>query len=290
VLLAACQRGPDADAARKSDPSITQQIALADQLAAQKDSLTQIVLETDKFITAVDSQLDRVPNLKGRKPITRAESPFGTQLQERQAMLERVQALVDRTRATSGALVKARAKIKTLETDATAAAAHSDSIITELGATVQRQVVTIQTLQERVDSLFLNNQKLQGDTANLHSEVRGLGDSQARAWVVIGTERELLDKKIIVREGGTSLLVARVGRTLQPARDLPKDAFSAIDVRKVIEIEVPDSTKRYEIVSRQSLDYATVDDRKGQSFRGRLRIADSGQFWSGSRYLILVAQ
>ena len=53
-------------------------------------------------------------------------------------------------------------------------------------------------------------------------------------------------------------------------------------------IAILDTTKRYEIVSRQSLDDAKVGAREGTSFRGPLEIADSEKFWSPSRYLIIV--
>ena len=54
------------------------------------------------------------------------------------------------------------------------------------------------------------------------------------------------------------------------------------------QIEVPDSTKRYQIVSRQSLDDVKVATREGTSFRGSLEIPNSEKFWSPSRYLIIV--
>lgn len=287
--LAACSRGPDADAARRDDPAAAQQLALADQLSAQKDSLTRIVLETDRFLVAIDSQLDRVPALKnGPKPTTSAESPVTTQLQQRQELLSRVQQLVERTRATANQLAKARAQNKQLQSDLAKRTAESDSIVAELGATVERQLGTIQGLQSRVDSLGLVAQRLEADTTDLRREVRGMTDAQARAWVAIGTERELLERGVIVREGGTNLVVARVGRTLQPARTLPREAFTPIDIRKATTIELPDSTRRYEIVSRHSIDFVDSTARDGNGVRRALRIADAGAFWASSRWLILV--
>ena len=61
-----------------------------------------------------------------------------------------------------------------------------------------------------------------------------------------------------------------------------------IDTRQVHAISVPDSTKRYAIVSRQSLDDAKIEAREGSSFRGSLEIPDADKFWAPSRYLIIV--
>jgi regulator of replication initiation timing len=289
AVTTACSRGPDAESTNAA--ALAEQVALAETLASQKDSLTRIVLETDRFLAAIDSQLDRAPGLKAKAPIDATESPMAQQLAERQQLLARVQELVDRSRATSAQLTRARQRIKSMEGDAAKKAAENDAIIRELGSTIQRQLATIGELQMRVDSLATQNVALQADTARLRGEVRGLSDVNARAWVVVGTERELLDMGIIVREGGANLLVARVGRTLSPARDLPQDSFTAIDIRTTREIALPDSTKRYMVVSRHSLDYTEVANRDGNRFGGAmLRITDAARFWENSRYLILVEQ
>jgi len=56
----------------------------------------------------------------------------------------------------------------------------------------------------------------------------------------------------------------------------------------VQEIAVPDSTRHYAIVSRQSLDDADVASRDNTSFRGNLKIKDADRFWSQSKYLIIL--
>ena len=53
-------------------------------------------------------------------------------------------------------------------------------------------------------------------------------------------------------------------------------------------IVVPDSTKRYRLVSRQNLDHAEADERDGVTFKGNLKITDINLFWGPTRYLILV--
>jgi hypothetical protein len=53
---------------------------------------------------------------------------------------------------------------------------------------------------------------------------------------------------------------------------------------------MPDSTRHYRIVSRQSLDNADVQERKKNTFRGNLKIADATRFWAPSKYLVVVEQ
>jgi hypothetical protein len=51
---------------------------------------------------------------------------------------------------------------------------------------------------------------------------------------------------------------------------------------------VPDSSRNYAIVSRQSLDDADVATRDRANFHGNLKIKDADRFWSQSKYLIIL--
>jgi hypothetical protein len=94
----------------------------------------------------------------------------------------------------------------------------------------------------------------------------------------------------VTKEGGANLLLARPGKTLVPNRVLNPEVFTAIDQRDSRTIVVPDSARRYRIVSRHSLDQADVSWRDERSFRGNLKIQNVEEFWKPSRFLILVEQ
>jgi hypothetical protein len=284
ALTLACN-GREAARADSARAAAAQQVALSRQLAAQKDSLTGVVLEADRFIARIDSQISTVKGLPKRKS-TAGEDPLQAQLHEREEMLARVNALVARARGTASQLADARRREKTLRGENASLRDSLDAnqrMIADLSQTIERQTATIAGLTARADSLLAANNQLGSDLLNANSNAN-------RAYYVIGRESDLLKKGVIVREGGANLLVARVGRTLQPARTLDRALFTAVDQRELKEITVPDSTKRYRLVSRQTLDAAEIQDRDRTTFRGNLRIADAERFWSASRYLILVEQ
>lgn len=284
AIAAACTNG-DKLRADSLEAITAEQLQLMDQLAAQKDSLTNVVLDADKFISTVDSQISTVKGLpKAKRSSATLESPIEEQLQNRREMLERVEALVARAKTTANQLAEARKReaalrgdndsLRTANEKLMARIEADQQMITELGETITRQTVAITGLQTQVDSLGL--------------EMRSLGANHYRAYYVVGTEEELLEKGIIQREGGANLLFVRLGRTLQPARLLSPEMFTAIDQRDIRDIPLPDSTRRYQIVSRQSLDAAQVAERDRATWRGALHIADANKFWSSSRYLIIV--
>ena len=278
TLSLACADGKFAAQADSAKAAAAEQTKLAATLAAQKDSLTNIVLQADEFISQVDSQLSRVKHLpSGRGKGPAPEGAVQQQIEDRKAMLARVSALVDRARTTAAQLAESKRREQRLKGENAKLVAQVDKdekIIADLGATIERQVAQIGGLQARVDSLSVQTQELT-ETSN-------------RAYVIVGKEKDLLKKGVIVREGGANLLVARVGRSVQPARKFDPELFTRIDQRSALDIAVPDTTKEYKLVSRQNLDNAEVAQRKGNKFRGNLHIKDPQAFWAQSRYLILV--
>src|SRR6476659_3457387 len=278
ALAAAC--GPNQEHVRADSAAAAlsaQQTQLATQLSAQKDSLTKVVLQADDFIMEVDASMNKVKGLpKGKKSTL---DPLARQVENRQLVMERVNALVARAQATAAQLAKANKSNAALLSQIAA----DSAMIADLNATIQRQTATIEGLSVRIDSLKTAGEQLAQTLANVETE-------NAKAYVVVGREDDLVKKGVIVREGGANLLFAHPGRTLQIARTLPSDAFTTVDQRGLKEIPMPDSTHRYRIVSRQSLDNAEVRERDKNTFRGNLKIADASKFWAPSKYLVVVEQ
>jgi flagellar biosynthesis chaperone FliJ len=277
--LAACG---DSKEHKRADSLATakasEQQRLTVQLAAQKDSLTRVVLQADDFIQHIDSSVSRVIG-KPKKGKKATLDPLAQQIENRKAVMQRVDALVARARATAAELKKSQEDNKVLS----AQLANDEAMINDLNATIQHQTATITALSTRVDSL-------NGVTREMGATIASLEAQHNKAFYVIGNEDELLKKGIIVHEGGANLLIAHPGRTIQMSRTADASAFTAVDQRSSNVISMPDTTRRWKIVSRQSLDYATVDERDNDTFRGNLKISNPNKFWGPSRFLIVVEQ
>ena len=249
------------------------------QLAAQKDSLTRVVLQADDFIQHIDSSVARVIG-KPKKGARKATlDPLAQQIENRKAVMQRVDALVARARATAAELKKSQDDNKVLS----AQLANDEAMINDLNATIQHQTATIAALSTRVDSLS-------GVTREMGATIASLEAQNNKAFYVIGREDELIKRGIIVHEGGANLLFAHPGRTIQMSRTADAAAFTAVDQRGMKLIEMPEPNRRWKVVSRQSLDYATVDERDNDTFRGNLKITEPNKFWGPSRFLIVVEQ
>jgi hypothetical protein len=278
ALPLACTSPAERARADSAQALVLTQRHLMQTLVAQRDSVSRILTEADAFVGQIDSSISRVKSLPRSTSADRTfESAIDEQLHARKDMLRRVNALVARAKKTAAELSAAKKREQALLAENGKLRAQVDSEaakIAELTATISQQALAIATLQARIDGMSQELTTIQAATS--------------RAYYVVGTEGDLLKKGVVVREGGANLLVVRVGRTLVPARTLKKEMFTAIDTREMHNIVMPDSSKRYQIVSRQSLDDAQVANREGASFRGPLKITDADKFWGPSRYLILV--
>ena len=247
---------------------LTQQVALSNQLGAQKDSLVRVVLDADAFLGQMDSAISTVKGLP--RPKRKASDPLANQLQARKEMQDRVKALVARAKSTASQLaaLQRQDSAKTLELAEKTAKIEADAqMIADLSATIERQNAQIASLEAQLDSV---------------------GIKLFKAYYVVGTEKELRAKGIVLKEGGTNLLIARPGQTLVPSRVFDVAQFTPIDQRHDSTIVLPDPSKRYRVISRQSLDNADVALREGASFSGPLKITRPEQFWESSRFLILL--
>jgi prefoldin subunit 5 len=263
--------------------ALSEQTILGNQLQLQKDSLTRVVLDADAFLGRMDSVMRTVRGLPAASRAAK-ENPIADQVAARRDMMKRVNALVERAKGTASQLATLQKQDSALNSqnaemraaaEAQVAKATSDAqMITDLGATIERQRQQIASLEAGIDSL--------------RTQVATLDTANHKAYYVVGTEKELIAKGIIVKEGGANLLFGRAGRTLVPSRALNLAAFTPIDQRQAQVISVPDSSKRYRLVSRQDLDDANVSLRKGTAFKGNLTITNPDEFWATSRYLILV--
>src|SRR5262249_33954966 len=163
--------------------------------------------------------------------------PLMDQVRQRQDMLRRVDALVTRARETAKEVADLKEREKAL-------LAENGQLKDSLSAEAQRIAADAQKIAEMQGTIEQQAQQIAALQARLDDFDRQLADersSAARAYYVIGTEDELLKKGVIVKEGGTNILIKRIGRTLVPARDLNQSAFTSIDTRAVHEITMPDT-------------------------------------------------
>jgi hypothetical protein len=158
--------------------------------------------------------------------------------------------------------------------------AEYEKSIADLRVSVENQGREIAALAVQVDSMGREN-------VALAARNNAMAAHEDSVFVAIGTEKELAEKGVIRREGGTFLAFGR-GKTIVPARTFELEDFQVMSKSKDLTIPLPKSDKEYRVVSRQNLEFTAVLNPKEPLVKGELNVTDPEKFWAPSKFLILV--
>ncbi len=278
---------------------LSKALADAQALAAEKDSLITEVLETSKFVNGVNEELAKARTaLVTSATNSDAGTPAERDRAARAAALERVQALVSRLNETEQRLEQSTQRARSLAGRNTGLLrqieeykASVDSLQatalrteTELRGVIDSQSVQIAGLTSELDTTRAANAQLSTDKMALQDTVTNLTTYKNTVYYIAGTEEELLQKGVVVKEGKKFLFFG--GKHLSPARSLDPSQFTAMN--KVSDTDIVLPAGEYKVISRQDLAFADSGSVKDGKVSGELRISQPEQFWAGSKYLILV--
>ena len=254
---------------------------LSEQSAIIGDAATSA-----RLIGEIDKDLAAVRGLKAKKPtvtnVAETEANASSKLED---VRDKVRSLISRLNASEARVRKMRAAELAhakVDSEYVARLADYERSIGEMRATVERQQAEIGVLTQRVDSLTSANTVL----IARNTEMSAREDS---VFVAIGSEKDLMKRGLIKKEGGTKLMFGR-GKSIVAARHLEPTQFQMISKMKDLTINLPNPDKTYRVVTRQDLHFAEPQDPKKGMVKGALKISDPGAFWGGSKYLILVEQ
>ena len=273
LLAVACERGPS-----QEQQARIEQLTVA---AQERDQLMQEMAENTRLLSEISVELTKVnvPSRTLRGVST--ESPLRA---TRDTMMRKIRYVSSRIGEIENRLGESRQRIDRLTS-------LSDSLRNTLDETVRNFEGIVETQLEAIESMKQQVVALEAEKQALSDTLSQVAARANTVYYVIGTKDELLQKGIVVKEGGSRFLFVlwKQGVTLQPGRELDPTQFHAIDRRLVTEIPLPDPTASYRIASRQDLDYLETPPGGGAiTGANTLRIVDSERFWLPSRFLIIV--
>jgi hypothetical protein len=277
-----------------SRADLTKALAESRAAEAQKDSLLTEVLETTQFVSDLNGELARAKVAT----ISTEEGDPGVpgsrqDRQQREATLNRISQVIDRLNESEAKLTETENRVKN-------AKIKNARLLAQI-TTYKQTIEDLKTAaeQQRVEQeSIIADQRLQiaslaGRVDTLNQEKGWLIDTVAhltayknRVYYAVGTKDELIKKGVVIKEGSKFLIFG--GTRLEPARRPNLDAFTMIDKTQTLSIPLPRSDKKYKIVSRQSPEFLSGDVTEKGEVKGVVEIVAPEEFWSASKYLILV--
>ena len=149
---------------------------------------------------------------------------------------------------------------------------EKDGQIAQLRDQLEKMNIQIEILNTNVENLASESQAKSQTIAEKTEELN-------TAYYVVGTKKELRDQKIITVEGG----FAGIGRNKKLKEDFNQDYCTRVDITKLKSIPLM-KKKASIITTHPSQSYKLY----GEKVQDSLVIRNAKDFWSASKYLVIV--
>ena len=137
-------------------------------------------------------------------------------------------------------------------------------------ATITQQKQQITTLSSRVDTLTQQSATLSSEKAAVQDTLTHVIDQDNEVYYAVGTKDELIKRGLLVNEGSKFLMFG--SKSLEPARNLKPELFQRLDRRRDTVLTVPEPTKEYKIITRQSPTWLSANIQKDGRVKGDLHV------------------
>ena len=255
----------------------------------QRDSLEQIISQKDNEINDMMTTLSDIE--EGFREITEAQSRVtlakqgeGTNTMQRikeniqfiQSAMQQNKELINKLKQQVRESSVKGTQLKKIIDNLTQQLETKDQQLQALREELDKKDIHIAELDEKVASLNTDVSNLQEDNSKKEQTISSQDKALHTAWFVFGTKKELMDQKVLSKDGLFS-------KTKILEKDFNKDYFTKIDIR--IDKEIKFYSKSAEIMtSHPGGSYTLLRDANKQFV---LRINDPESFWSTSKYLVV---
>lgn len=142
---------------------------------------------------------------------------------------------------------------------------------------LNNQIASLNTTVSTLNNQIVDLNKV---TADKEKTIEDQTSKLNTAYYTVGTYKDLLAKKVVIKEGG----FLGMGKAEQVKKDFDRSVFTTIDITKLSEIPV--SGKEVILLTNHPTDsYSLTKDSK--KMVTNLVITNAEKFWSASKYLVV---
>ncbi len=262
-------------------------------LVNEKDSTSVAVMQST---AAINQVYDRLLFLSSKRSTSKST------VRETGSMLKMLDSLNNIVKTGKERLSNIDARLMSLQNKNTLVTQVLPKVkqnIAEINNNVEIQENGIISLKERVGNFKKITERRLVEIARQRAEqakVANNADDQS-VYYIIGTEKELLGKKIVQESGGTNLgIFGKLGVTLTPSKELHQSEFHKFYPQKDNKILLDSLTakagkdnkpKHFKVVSAHNEKYIEPVTDSTKTIRS-FKISNESKFWKPSPYLIIV--
>jgi chromosome segregation ATPase len=156
-----------------------------------------------------------------------------------------------------------------------------EKMIENLQNSINQKDVEIAELKTRLEGLNVELANLNTNYKNVEEERNAKHEALNTAYYAIGTKKELTEKKVISKEGG----FIGLGKTTKISQDFNREYFTKINTEQTNTINIG-AKKAKVLTTHPSGSYKLIGEKPVE----KLEITNAADFWSASKYLVIVIE
>ena len=268
------------------------------KLKAKNDSLLALGYQKDttvmEFVRAFNEIQSNLDSIKMKENIIGQSTKGGTEVQAsaREQITGDINAIyqmLQKNRATVASLQKKLKASNTKNTELEAmianlekSIAEKDAEIAQLKDQLAKLNIKVTDLGNQVTALNTNVENLSAENKAKQQDIKKKTAALNTAYYVVGTTKDLKDKKVIDKTGG----FIGIGRTKTVSPEFDKSNFTKVDITTFTEL--PINKKKAVLLSNHPAGSYKLQANDKKIIE-KLVILNYNDFWSRSKYLVVAA-
>jgi len=242
-----------------------------------KGELTEREAALQDFVNGFNDIQSNLDEIKAKEKIVTNVSKDGDVKSKEDQIKSDIQAIYDLMAKNRANLSALRSKLKTANTKIDGL----EKMIAGLEAQLSEKDGQINDLKNQLEQKNVELSNLNTNYQNLEQVSQGQTQQINTAYYIIGTGKELKEYGVTSKEGG----FIGLGKKMEVKADFNKDKFTKIDITQVTSI--PIGAKKVKVLTTHpSSSYKLTGEKPVKS----LDISNATDFWSASKYLVIVTE
>lgn len=239
--------------------------------------LNEKELALQEFISTFNEIQENLNTIKEKEKIVSKSSVGGDVKNKEDQIKEDIQAIYDLMGKNKNRINSLSKKLK----DSNLKLEGMQLMIENLQASLNLKDEEITDLKNKIESLNIELSSLNTDYKDIQGENELKTNVIKTAYYAFGTSKELKEKNIITKEGG----FIGLGKTNKLKEDFDKDYFTKINIDEATTINIG-AKKAKIITTHPSGSYKVIGEKTVE----KIEITNPEEFWSVSKYLVIIIE
>jgi predicted nucleic acid-binding Zn-ribbon protein len=254
---------------------------LADSLSAVNGDLNGQLSEKEvalqEFVNSFNEIQENLNAIKEKEKIVTSSSQSGDVKSKEETIKEDIQAIYDLMAKNKSRISSLSKKLK----DSNSKISGLEKMIETLQAQIDAKDGEISELKAALESKNIELSNIVMNLENVEAESSSKTAKLNTVYYAMGTSKELKEKNVISKSGG----FIGIGKSTKVKEDFNKEYFTKADASQLTTITI--GAKKAKVVSNHpSSSFKLIGDKTIE----RIDILNAEDFWSNSKYLVIITE